>query len=84
MKNALGIMFVILLLAIAFQMVGCAGALTLENAVTTIDLADDIAHKVKDLHDIGVDQRVLDDVHAIIADVHKEISMLHGEHAGEK
>ena len=80
MRIILGILFVLLLASIALNMMGCGALLSsgsINTVLTTAELAGEIAEKVDDLHEAGVDQKILDEVHQALSDAHKIIDKHH-------
>ena len=74
------------LLLLCLFIAGCAGAVhlaTSETTITAIELAFMIFEKTKELHDAGVDQKILDEVHDAIKQTHDIIDKHHAEHVKE-
>ena len=75
------------LLLLCLFIAGCAGAVQLatsETTITAIELAFMIFEKTKELHDAGVDQKILDEVHDAIKQTHDIIDKHHEKHVGDK
>ena len=78
------------LLLLCVFIAGCAGAVAVEEfatseaGITTIELATLLFKKVVALHEAGVDQLVLDEVHDAIDTAHNIIDKHHSEHVGDK
>ena len=75
------------LLLLCLFVAGCAGAVhlaTSETTITAIELAFMIFEKTKELHDAGVDQKILDEVHDAIKQTHDIIDKHHAEHVEDK
>ena len=77
------------LLLLCLFIAGCAGAVAVEEfaaseaGITTIELATLLFKKVVELHEAGVDQKIMDEVNDAISQAHAIVDRHHEEHIGE-